>query len=559
MKHPIMKCTRWQSPLLSRLICVSAAMLFFVLSAQAQTDVILPPIGGNGGNHFNARCPQGQLLAGVELRTGDDVDAIRPLCVTAHGPAEVGPPVPGGIWFGGNGGSPRQLVCPRDAPIVTNMSVRAQGVDTVVVDRFILECGTAATTQRKYDQSYPSHVGFEEHDLNYAYTHPGQSFLGLGSRPDKVPETYGYQRCADYGLVAVGINGRSGVWLDAVGLICGSPTLTPKAAPPEPVKAIGRVKLPPTGAPPRPICEVAREARARNSPAAPGLEAQCRAYLAAKGAAIAEADSIVAAARTAEPDVLYRQGFDIATGIFGDPALGAQGNTATGPGSLGIRDSLSAAGQSGFNASVTLHLSRNYKRASGEVTSIDNFGKRNAALDKAYAELQPTNSVRVQVRYKKEYGYKYDSGVFAGSGPSSCDAFYVSAQPDASVRLEHPYSTHKIDKMRESEGFYVCDFLITDLPFNAPITVGVDLVDKRSLPFETWKGGSQAQPPPGQQRAIIIVGGRASRERRAQDGTVTLTQTQPRATQVFEMVYAAQPLIPPNQRVPQTKPPVPPR
>jgi hypothetical protein len=224
-----------------------------------------------------------------------------------------------------------------------------------------------------------------------------------------------------------------------------------------PVKAIGRVKLPPTGAPPRPICDVAREARARNSPAAPGLEAQCRAVgetppseaqaidvnalaakgeaianedplavelrnqqpegpvrrgfdigmaaaegqtlpgpgkdrirdslspaeqegfttavsfslernrnakLAATGAAIAKVDPIVAAARTAgrrRLDVLYGLGFDIATGIFGDPALGAQGNTATGPASLKIRDSLSAAGQRGFDASVKLHLSRKYQ------------------------------------------------------------------------------------------------------------------------------------------------------------------------------------------------------
>ncbi|MEP7147546.1 MAG: tachylectin-related carbohydrate-binding protein [Acidobacteriota bacterium] len=43
-------------------------------------------------------------------------------------------------------------------------------------------------------------------------------------------------------------------------------------------KALGRVKLPPTGAsPPRSICDTARDARARNSPAAPGLEARCRA------------------------------------------------------------------------------------------------------------------------------------------------------------------------------------------------------------------------------------------------------------------------------------------
>jgi len=219
-----------------------------------------------------------------------------------------------------------------------------------------------------------------------------------------------------------------------------------------PDKGVGRVKEGvPTGVPPRPICEVAREARARNSPAAAGLETQCRAAgaageapidvdglairgesianadplsaalrdqqpeglarrgfyiglaaaegqtapgpakqrvhdslgpyeqagftiavlfslernqnakLASTGAAIAEADPIVAESRSVETDIFYRLGFDIATGIFGDPALGAQGNTATGPNSLGIRNSLSAAGQRGFNASVALHLGRNYK------------------------------------------------------------------------------------------------------------------------------------------------------------------------------------------------------
>ncbi len=92
------------------------------------------------------------------------------------------------------------------------------------------------------------------------------------------------------------------------------------------------------------------------------LERNRNADFAARGAAIAEQDTTgnLAAARTAKTDVLYWLGFDIATGIFGDPALGAQGNTATGPGSLKIRDSLSAAGQMGFNASVTFHLSRKY-------------------------------------------------------------------------------------------------------------------------------------------------------------------------------------------------------
>ena len=78
------------------------------------------------------------------------------------------------------------------------------------------------------------------------------------------------------------------------------------------------------------------------------------------GAAIAEADDAAAAVRNAGPDAMHRLGFDIATGIFGDPALGALGNTAKGPGSLGVRKTLSPAGQRGFDDSVAFHLSRKY-------------------------------------------------------------------------------------------------------------------------------------------------------------------------------------------------------
>jgi hypothetical protein len=90
------------------------------------------------------------------------------------------------------------------------------------------------------------------------------------------------------------------------------------------------------------------------------LDRNRNARLAAIGAAIADADQIVARVRTADPDVRYWLGFDIASGIFGDPALGADGNTAIGPGSMKIRDSLSAPAQRGFNASEKLHLSRKY-------------------------------------------------------------------------------------------------------------------------------------------------------------------------------------------------------
>src|SRR5713101_7523598 len=86
MKHSIIKCTRRQVQLLIRLICLTVAMLFVVPSAQSQHDIprSLPevPVGGPGGGEFVARCPSGQFLGGVELRAGDDIDAIRPLCRT---------------------------------------------------------------------------------------------------------------------------------------------------------------------------------------------------------------------------------------------------------------------------------------------------------------------------------------------------------------------------------------------------------------------------------------------------------------------------------------------
>ena len=91
--------------------------------------------------------------------------------------------------------------------------------------------------------------------------------------------------------------------------------------------------------------------------AAAAVRAPSREQLAAAGAAIAAADPDVAAARRADRRASYRRGFDIATGIFGDPALGGLGS-APGPGSSLIRDSLSAAARRGFDASMDLHLRR---------------------------------------------------------------------------------------------------------------------------------------------------------------------------------------------------------
>jgi hypothetical protein len=143
-------------------------------------------------------------------------------------------------------------------------------------------------------------------------------------------------------------------------------------------------------------------------------------------------------------------------------------------------------------------------------------GRPNAKLVEAL-NSQPPKSVRVEIRYNMDYGYRSDSMY----GPTSCAAFAIDFNWDADVpirRLEGQYP-----KMRESGGYYACDFLLSDLPLNRKITITASM---GSDPTAAWNKGSQAQPPAGSHRAIL-------------DGTrsVTLTDSAPRASLSFEMIY----------------------
>ena len=80
-----------------------------------------------------------------------------------------------------------------------------------------------------------------------------------------------------------------------------------------------------------------------------------------KGAAIANADPQVLAARNKQPVGVDQLGFDVASALYGDPKLGSQGSTLMGPGSDAIRASLMG-GQGGFDASFAFHTARHYTR-----------------------------------------------------------------------------------------------------------------------------------------------------------------------------------------------------
>ncbi len=131
------------------------------------------------------------------------------------------------------------------------------------------------------------------------------------------------------------------------------------------------------------------EARACSVAVLFSVERNRNAELAATGARIARSNERISAARNAETDVFFKLGFDIASGIFGDRALGAAGNTLMGPGSQKIRDSLSTGGQRGFNASVKFHLGQaasdgeSVSDRGGAVRVNDNPGGVGRVIDKS--------------------------------------------------------------------------------------------------------------------------------------------------------------------------------
>jgi hypothetical protein len=213
-------------------------LVFFALlagPALAAPDQMMPPSGGGGGGQYAARCEIDEILNGFELRVGDDVDGIRAICARALTPTSIAPRRLHASSTGGAGGRVVQVVCPDNTPAIASMSVGAEGQQTVIVNSIRLYCGIAAVNQ--LPEPYPT----------FAFDGPKIKVdPGFGTTV-VMKQWFETQRCPA-GLVPVGINGRSGKWLDAIGFICGALQLEPPTLPK--VAAPARPKVTPLAGPP---------------------------------------------------------------------------------------------------------------------------------------------------------------------------------------------------------------------------------------------------------------------------------------------------------------------
>ena len=160
------------------------------VNQTSSATTYLPAIGGGGGQPFNWSCPDGQVLRGVKAglaQGGKTIGSLQPLCSPASGPSdESSTRGPKFGQFDANN-SEIALECgPGEA------AVGLQGNADRIVRRLRLICAPA----------------------------DGPAATGTPSRPAgaKVGE-HAEQRCPK-GSVVNGIYGRSGLYVDALGLRC---------------------------------------------------------------------------------------------------------------------------------------------------------------------------------------------------------------------------------------------------------------------------------------------------------------------------------------------------
>lgn len=194
-------------PAHTRLVAAILAQSLFAMTAGAQGGTsVSETVGGTGGGPFRLSCPSGMAMVGVNARHGAWVDALAPICaVWVKGNRTLGEidEQPG---TGGGGGGRGWMRCQGPRGVVVGLWVWPVRRDNRrLIGRIVLECG---------DYEQPS---------RFANKLPGGADgIGQAVEPERAA-----LRCGQNG-VAVGLYGRSGAFIDRVGLLCERSRAVPR-------------------------------------------------------------------------------------------------------------------------------------------------------------------------------------------------------------------------------------------------------------------------------------------------------------------------------------------
>lgn len=188
-------------------------------------ETVHEPWGGKGGDYFREDCPKGSYLVGVDGRYGGWVDRISPVCAAwmwtqkTFGPPTVGP------FHGGRGGGQKQILCWGFG--INNRAVQSWTIwhnrsDDHFVNFIHATCASLAPPNASGKWGFGKFPDLPRTEvigpppLMGGYDFP--EFL-VKSDPQVCPP----------GELGVGIHGRAGKFIDAIGLICGPMPVNPGA------------------------------------------------------------------------------------------------------------------------------------------------------------------------------------------------------------------------------------------------------------------------------------------------------------------------------------------
>lgn len=154
--------------------------------------------GGAGGGDFFSPCGGRSLMTGIRARAGSWIDALAPIC-TEYDPVRrtlTGAPRTGST-NGGSGGGPTQITCLPPRGVVVKIEATQADNRDGSVGVIVVSCGDHLDPTRPVGLAPESSASF------------GQSRRGAA-----------FQMSCPPPFVAGGIFGKSGKFIDRIGLMC---------------------------------------------------------------------------------------------------------------------------------------------------------------------------------------------------------------------------------------------------------------------------------------------------------------------------------------------------
>jgi hypothetical protein len=185
------------------------AAIASAFSASGANATMTEVFGGPGGRPFSLTCNPGQYLIGFHARTGGWVDGIGLICAAYNaGTRKVGPGSRKG-YTGGRGGMEQEVYCDPGEAITSIGLVHTRGnaLKRQYVNTISIGCGRGGQRSRCISSGEGCGGILKRERVG---------LVGSDPRPLDVLTCPG-------GELATGIQGRSGNYVDAIGLICAPP------------------------------------------------------------------------------------------------------------------------------------------------------------------------------------------------------------------------------------------------------------------------------------------------------------------------------------------------